>query len=197
MPWTFISYHGYSNFTIRICFLKTFELHDIPEFFFFNSWVRVPFSRLGMIAMGSSSGSYFVIGRFGSDSNFAILHWMIRHQVLISQSCLPFWFVYFDLYFLLGILASSGSGSASTLCVFHRYFILLLSWLCLTSISSNMLALNFTLICMGPAPSSSSSNGTATEWPRKVWRFSKFLYALKKTDSTSPHGLSQIGPKIF
>ncbi|KAI1717195.1 major facilitator superfamily domain-containing protein [Ditylenchus destructor] len=32
----------------------------------------------------------------------------------------------------------------------YRYFILILGWLCLTSISSNMIALNFTLICMSP-----------------------------------------------
>lgn len=37
----------------------------------------------------------------------------------------------------------------------YRYFVLVLGWLCLTSISSNMIALNFTLICM---TSSADSN---------------------------------------
>lgn len=32
----------------------------------------------------------------------------------------------------------------------YRYFVLLLGWICLTSVSSNMIALNFTLICMSP-----------------------------------------------
>lgn len=32
----------------------------------------------------------------------------------------------------------------------YRYFILILGWFCLTSISANMIALNFTLICMVP-----------------------------------------------
>ncbi len=32
----------------------------------------------------------------------------------------------------------------------YRYFVLILGWLCLASISSNMIALNFTLICMSP-----------------------------------------------
>lgn len=56
--------------------------------------------------------------------------------------------------------------------ILFRYFILLLSWLCLTSISSNMLALNFTLICMGPPP---SANGTIPRLdPVKYW-FAKLI----------------------
>ncbi|KAI6175986.1 Major facilitator superfamily transporter [Aphelenchoides bicaudatus] len=38
----------------------------------------------------------------------------------------------------------------------YRYFILLLGWVCLASVSSNMIALNFTLICMSPAVSNAS-----------------------------------------
>uniref|UniRef100_A0A183BUK4 MFS domain-containing protein n=1 Tax=Globodera pallida TaxID=36090 RepID=A0A183BUK4_GLOPA len=53
----------------------------------------------------------------------------------------------------------SRQRKSSIFCGRFRYFILFLSWLCLTSISSNMLALNFTLICMGSSP---TTNGTAT-----------------------------------
>ncbi|KAI6214384.1 Membrane transporter [Aphelenchoides besseyi] len=38
----------------------------------------------------------------------------------------------------------------------YRYFILFLGWICLTTISSNMIALNFTLICMVPSADNST-----------------------------------------
>ena len=41
----------------------------------------------------------------------------------------------------------------------YRYFILILASLCLTSVSSNIYTLNFTVVCMTPKNGSTSSNG--------------------------------------
>uniref|UniRef100_A0A915DAD6 Major facilitator superfamily (MFS) profile domain-containing protein n=1 Tax=Ditylenchus dipsaci TaxID=166011 RepID=A0A915DAD6_9BILA len=62
-----------------------------------------------------------------------------------------------------GLLPFKRDFSPSKITTFgnrYRYFILGLGWLCLTSISSNMIALNFTLICMSP-PVVVSNNGLA------------------------------------
>ncbi|KAI6187313.1 Major facilitator superfamily transporter [Aphelenchoides besseyi] len=57
----------------------------------------------------------------------------------------------------------------------YRYFILLISLLCLTSISSNMLTFNFAIICMATpknmteAPLHSTYDFTATETSSLIW----------------------------
>lgn len=49
-----------------------------------------------------------------------------------------------------GGAAAAPASAAGPCCHRFRYVILLLGFLCLTSVQSNMVALNFSLICMSP-----------------------------------------------